>query len=161
MSETDLALVVVASLVGSFIKSVTGMGFPLVAIPFLSLFIGVEAAVVVISAPNVIANLLLNIDAREHRHETRDLPMLAVTSVVAAVIGTLVLVQAPEEPLLLGLALTIFVFVAQFLRSPEFRFEPATTRRWAPVAGSAAGFSQGAYFVVQGCGQIRKVAQSQ
>jgi uncharacterized membrane protein YfcA len=144
VTEAELVLVVAASLVGSFIKSVTGMGFPLVAIPFLTLFIGVENAVAVIAIPNAAANLLLNLDVREHRHETRDLPILVVASIVGAVIGTLVLLQAPEEPIVIGLAVTVFAFVIQRLRSPELRLEPSTTRRWAPAAGAAAGFSQGA-----------------
>lgn len=144
MTDADLLMVVLASLVGSFIKSVTGMGYPLVAIPFLTMFIGVESAVAIIAIPNTAANLLLNVDVRAHRHETRDLPVLVVWSVLGAVAGTFVLVGAPEEPLLLGLAATVFAFVVQRIRSPELHLEPALTRRWAPLAGTAAGFSQGA-----------------
>ncbi len=144
MSEAELIVVVVGSLVGSFIKSVTGMGYPLVAIPLLTLFIGVEEAVAIVAIPNVAANLLLNLGVRDHYRETRDLPVLALASIGGAVIGTLVLVAAPETPLLIGLALTVFIFVFQRLRRPELRLAPTTTRRWAPVAGGLAGFSQGA-----------------
>jgi len=144
MSEIDLIVVALASLVGSFVKSVTGMGFPLIAIPILTLFIGVETAVVVIAIPNVLANLLLNIGVRRERHQTRDLPVLVVTSIFGAVVGTLVLVEAPEEPLLFGLALSVFVFVVQRLRNPELSLTPEMTRRWAPLAGSLSGFSHGA-----------------
>jgi uncharacterized membrane protein YfcA len=140
----DLSLVVAASLVGAFVKSVTGMGYPLIAIPFLTLFMGVEDAVVIVSIPNTAANLLLNRGARASRSETRDLPVLAVASVVGAVFGTFLLIEAPEEPLVLGLAATVFVFVFQRLRSPDLRLAASTTRRWAPVAGSLAGVSQGA-----------------
>lgn len=144
MTGVDLALVVVASLVGSFVKSVTGMGYPLIAIPVLALFVDVETAVAVIAIPNTVANLLLNVDARAARHETRDLPVLIATSIVGAVIGTAVLVSAPEDPILLALAAAVFVFVVQRIRSPELHLTPATTRRWAPAAGSVAGFFQGA-----------------
>lgn len=144
MSESDLALVVVASLVGSFVKSVTGMGFPLIAIPILTFALGMETAVVVIAIPNAVANLLLNLHVRSERAQTRDLPVLVGTCLLASIAGTLVLVKAPEEPLLVGLALTIFVFVSERIRRPGLRLEPETTRRWAPVAGLLAGFSQGA-----------------
>lgn len=144
MSEIDLIVVAIASLIGSFVKSVTGMGFPLIAVPILSLFIGVESAVVVIAFPNVLANLLLNLAVRAERRHTRDLPSLVITSILGAVVGTFVLVEAPEEPLLLGLALCVFAFVVQRLRSPELSLDAATTRRWAPLAGSLAGFSHGA-----------------
>jgi len=144
MSETDLILIVIASLVGSFVKSVTGMGYPLVAIPFLSLFIGVETAVVVLVLPNVAANAVLNLQVRVARHETRDLPILAVASPVGAAVGTVLLVSVPERPLLLFLVATIVAFIVHHVRSPELRLQPATTRRWAPLAGATAGVMQGA-----------------
>lgn len=144
MTGGELLLIVVVTLAGSFIKSVTGMGYPLVAVPILSLVIDVETAVVVVSLPNTAANLALNLDARGSRDEARDLPVLVLTSIAFAVVGTLVLVEAPEKPLLLGLATTVLLFVVQFLRTPELQLAPATTRRWAPVAGAVSGFSQGA-----------------
>ena len=67
-----------------------------------------------------------------------------MTAVVGAIVGTLVLVRVPDEPLLLALAATIVVYVVQFVRSPSLTIEPATSHRWSPVAGSAAGFMQGA-----------------
>lgn len=144
MSGEDLLLVVAASLVGSFVKSVTGIGYPLIAIPILSLFIGVEDAVVVIAVPNTVANLLLNVHARHAAGETRDLPVLAATSILGALVGTALLVSVPEEPLLLTLAITIVVYVVQYLRRIQLTLDAATSHRWAPVAGSAAGVMQGA-----------------
>ncbi|MBJ18124.1 MAG: sulfite exporter TauE/SafE family protein [bacterium] len=144
MNENDLFIVAIASLVGSFVKSVTGMGYPLIAIPILALSVGLESAAVVIAIPNAFANLLLNVGVREERHRTRDLPVLVVTSILGAILGTLVLVEAPEEPLLIGLALTVFAFVIQRIRAPKLNLTEATTRRWAPWVGSLAGFSQGA-----------------
>lgn len=144
MSEVDLIIVALVSLGGSFVKAVTGMGFPLIAIPALTLIIGVESAVVVIALPNVIANALLNWGVREERKKTRDLPVLVTTSIVGAVIGTLVLVEAPEGPLLIGLAMTVLAFVIQRLRQPHLTLSPSVTRRGSPFVGIAAGFSQGA-----------------
>lgn len=144
MSETDLLVIAVASLVGSFVKSVTGMGYPLIAIPLLTLFLGIESAVVIIAVPNLVLNGLLNRGVREEHTRSRDLPVLLVTSILGAYLGTLVLVEAPEKPLLLGLALSVFIFVLQRLRNPELHLGTETTRRWAPVAGAFAGFSHGA-----------------
>ncbi len=143
MTETDLVVVVIASLLGSFVKSVTGMGYPQVAIPLLSFFIGVEAAVAVIALPNVVANTMLNLHVRHARHETRDLPVLALTSTAGAVLGTVLLVSVPARPLLIVLAATITAYLLQYLRRPELRLAPATTRRWAPLAGTTAGIMQG------------------
>lgn len=144
MPPADLALVALASLLGAFVKSVTGMGYPLIAIPALTLAIGIEAAVVVIAIPNAIANLLLNLDVRHERAGTRDLGVLVATMAIGAVGGTFVLIEAPERPLLIALALSIFAFVVQRARRPDLRLAPATTRRWAPGVGLVAGLAQGA-----------------
>lgn len=144
MTGAEIAVVLGASLVGAFVKSVTGMGYPLLAVPLIALVLGVEDAVVIVAAPNAAANFLLCWHAREGRHEARDLPVLVGTSFAGAFLGTFLLVSLPEEPLLLLLAATIVGFVISFLRSPELRLQPSTTHRWSPVVGAVAGTMQGA-----------------
>ncbi len=144
MSELDLVIVALVSLAGSFIKSVTGMGYPLIAIPALTFFIGVEAAVVVIAIPNAVLNAILCFDVRENLAETRDLPILALAAVLGGALGTFVLVEAPERPLLIFLASMVLVFVYQKWRQPELTLAPETTKKWAPVVGLASGFAHGA-----------------
>ncbi len=144
ISEIDLVIVAVVSLAGAFVKSVTGMGYPLIAVPILALAIGVESAVVLIAIPNAVLNALLGLGTRDERHATRDLPVLVLSTIVGGVLGTLVLVEAPERPLLIGLAVTVFVFVLARVRQPELALAPETTRRWSPFVGTLAGFSHGA-----------------
>ena len=144
LDATSLAIVVGASLLGSFVKAVTGMGYPLIAVPLLTLALGIEAAIAIVALPNLVANATLNYGVRAHRRDTRDLPMLVGAGVVGAVAGTFLLVELPEQPLLAALALTIFAFVIQRARNPELRLAAATTRRWSPLAGTLAGLSQGA-----------------
>ena len=144
MSELDLVIVALVSLAGSFIKSVTGMGYPLIAIPALTFFIGVEAAVVVIAIPNAVLNAILCFGVRENFAETRDLPILALAAVLGGALGTFVLVEAPERPLLIFLASMVLVFVYQKWRQPELTLAPETTKKWAPVVGLASGFAHGA-----------------
>ncbi|MFK7897746.1 MAG: sulfite exporter TauE/SafE family protein [Myxococcota bacterium] len=144
MSEGDLIVVAIASLIGALVKSVTGMGYPLIAIPILTLWIGVESAVAVIALPNVVANALLAYGVRHTRSETRDLPVLVVTSVLGAIAGTFLLVEAPEEPLLFGLAASVFVFVMQRFLRPNLDIPAEFSARWSPLAGLLAGISHGA-----------------
>ncbi len=144
MTGVEIAVVLGASLVGAFVKAVTGMGYPLIAVPLISLVLGVDDAVVLVAAPNITANALLCWEARDARHEVRDLPALLVSSVLGAVVGTALLVSLPEEPILLALVATIVAFVVSYLRTPELRLAEATTHRWAPVAGGLAGVMQGA-----------------
>ncbi|HAS12887.1 MAG TPA: hypothetical protein DCS55_20625 [Acidimicrobiaceae bacterium] len=144
MTGAEIAVVLGASLLGAFVKSVTGMGYPLLAVPLIALALGIEDAVVIVSGPNAVANFVLCWQARGGRSETRDLPVLVGTSFVGAFLGTFLLVTVPEDPLLVFLAATIVVFVVNYLRSPELRLQEATTHRWSPVVGSLAGVMQGA-----------------
>lgn len=144
MTLTQLLVVVVASATGAMVKSVTGMGYPVVTVPFVALVAGVEDAVLIVAIPNLAANLYMVWETRDARHETRDLPRLAIFGSIGAVIGTLALVRLPDEPLMLLLAATILAFVVLFIRDPHLRLSPATTRRWSPVAGFIAGAMQGA-----------------
>ncbi|MCB0958279.1 MAG: sulfite exporter TauE/SafE family protein [Acidimicrobiales bacterium] len=144
MTGAEIAVVLGASLLGAFVKAVTGMGYPVIAIPLITLVLGIEDAVVIVAAPNLAANLILCWGARAGRAESRDLPLLVGWGALGAVVGTFALVRVPEDPLLLVLAATVAMFVVTFLRSPELRFSPTTTHRWSPVVGGVAGLMQGA-----------------
>lgn len=144
MTGAEIAVVLGASLLGAFVKSVTGMGYPLLAVPLIALALGIEDAVVIVSGPNAVANFTLCWQARGGRGDTRDLPVLVGSAFVGAFLGTFLLVTVPEDPLLVLLAATIVVYVVSYLRSPDLRMPPETTRRWSPVVGSFAGVMQGA-----------------
>lgn len=134
----------VAVVVGSVVKAVTGMGLPLIVIPVAALFVDIEDAVVVIALPNLLANGVLAVREREHRSDTRDLPVLALTGVAGAVVGTIALVNLPEEPLVALLIAAIVVYVVTFLTTPDLRVGATTSARWSPAVGGIAGGFHGA-----------------
>lgn len=144
MTTGQLLVVVLASLAGATVKSVTGMGYPVLAVPLIAMVLGVEDAVVLVALPNLGANAYLWWESRDVRSQTRDLPRLVGFGVVGAVIGTLALVRLPEEPLLVVLALTIAVFVVNFTVRPDVAIDAATATRWSPVVGTVVGMLQGA-----------------
>lgn len=144
MTGAEIAVVLGASLLGAFVKSVTGMGYPLIAVPLITLALGIEDAVVIVAAPNLAANALLCFGARDGRHHARDLPVLVGCGFLGAFVGTYALVKVAEDPLLVALAATIVAFVVNFVRSPELRVDPRTSARWSPVVGGVAGVMQGA-----------------
>ncbi len=143
MSGTELAIVLVAVVIGAIAKAVTGMGLPLIAIPIASLFVDVNDAIVVIAFPNVLANAFLAGRERLSYRETRDLPMLAITGVIGAVVGTLLLVNIPEEPLVFAVIVAIVGYVVLFFAHPELRVGPARSKQLAPAVGGVAGVFQG------------------
>lgn len=144
MSGTELAIVLVAVIIGSVVKAVTGMGLPLIAIPIAALFVDLDDAVVTLALPNVVANGVLAFGEREHRTATRDLPVLAITGVVGAVIGAVAFVSLPERPLVVVLILAIVAYVVAFFAKPDLRTGAERSRRLAPAVGAVAGAFQGA-----------------
>ena len=144
MSTTELIVVGVASAVAMLAKSATGLGYPLVAIPMVAAVAGVETAVVVVTLPNAVANLLVGWRTRHARSETRDVLVLTVTSALGAAAGTFVLVSTPERPLLIVLAVAVLMFVIRSLWFGDIEVSPEIGRRAAPVVGVSAGIMQGA-----------------
>ncbi len=144
VTGAEIAIVLGASVLGAFVKSITGMGYPLIAVPIITLALGIEDAVVIVAFPNLVLNATLCLDARDGRSEARDLPALVGAGFLGAFVGTFALVNVPEDPLLILLALTIVAFVLNYLRDPGLRIAPETSRRWAPVVGGLAGVMQGA-----------------
>ena len=143
MSGAELGIVLVAVVIGSIAKAITGMGLPLIAIPIASLFVEVDTAIVVIAFPNVLANLVLATRERTSYHETRDLPVLAAAGVVGAILGTLLLVSIPETPLVVAVIVAIVGYIVVFFAHPDLRTTPARSKQLAPVVGGVAGLFQG------------------
>ncbi|NNE72167.1 MAG: sulfite exporter TauE/SafE family protein [Acidimicrobiales bacterium] len=144
MGAAEVTAVVLAVLLGGLIKSITGMGFPIVAIPVIAVVLSLEDAVAIIAIPNTIFNASLVFQARSAAPETRDLPRLAAYGIVGAVGGTLLLFSVPEAALLIPLIVMIWVYIISAQQNPTRQLTPAHTRRWAPAVGTAAGVAQGA-----------------
>jgi uncharacterized membrane protein YfcA len=144
MTGTELTIVLIAVIVGSVVKAVTGMGLPIIAIPIAALFVDLDDAVVTIAFPNLLANGVLSFRERSHVRETRDLPVLAVASVIGAVIGAIAFVSLPEEPLVILLIIAILGYVITFFFKPDLQIGPERSRRLAPAVGGVAGVFQGA-----------------
>ena len=144
MDGTELAIVLAAVVLGSVVKAVTGMGLPIIAIPVAATFVDLETAVVVLALPNALANGVLALGEREHLRETRDLPVLAVTGVVGAIVGAVAFVRLPPEPLVAVLVSSIVIYVVAFFVAPDLRTGPERSRRLAPAVGFVAGAFQGA-----------------
>ena len=143
MTGGELIIVLAAVVVGAVIKSVTGMGLPIIVVPIATLFVDLADAVVVIAVPNLAANAALLWRERHHLDQTRDLPTLLATGIVGGVLGALAFVNLPEEPLLVLLVAAIALYLGRSLLQPDARLAPATTARWAPAVGTVAGLFQG------------------
>lgn len=140
----SLGIISLGLAVGAFVKGLTGMGLPLVAVPFMAGFLGVEHAIVVMQIPGLVSNIWL---VTRNRNEMRDLSLrydLIVPAAVMTVAGVWFLDTANDRVTILLLAGVVAVFLALMIVSPSFRLDGPIGRVVTPVASMAGGFVQGA-----------------
>ncbi|MFA9444876.1 sulfite exporter TauE/SafE family protein [Egicoccus sp. AB-alg6-2] len=144
MSGGALAVVIVAVVIGSITKGVTGSGLPTVAIPVMAGFIGVEAAVVLMAFPTVVTNSWLLWEHRGHARNARHLKRMLVAGAAGSVAGVWLLTTLPGNVLSLALAVVIFGYAALKLWRPEVALPERAARLLSPPVGFAGGVAQGA-----------------
>jgi uncharacterized membrane protein YfcA len=128
-----------------FVKSVVGFGGPLLAIPMLAPFIGVEHAVVVVSLGNIVANLMLVWATR--RSARTIAPLLARVvgaGVIGVGIGTYLLTILDDRILSVALAITVLVYIVLVLARPELHLTRRQGLKAAAPVGVVGGFIHGA-----------------
>ncbi len=144
VSIQSIAIIFFAILAGGLAKGVTGFGLPLVAVPVLASFLGVERAVVIMVLPGFVSNVALMWEHRRKAGEARGVGPFLAAGVVGAVGGTWVLKALSPEVLALVLAGWVGLYLLTRLTHPDFRVGPKVARPLAPVIGFLAGCSQGA-----------------
>lgn len=140
----DLLVIVSAIALGAFVKGATGSGLPMIAIPVMATFLGVERAVVLMAIPGVVSNTWLLWVHRRRLPDTRDLPTLIGAGVLGAVAGTWLLKALDPRLLSLVLSGVIVGYVVVFVSRPGFRLRPGLTRYLSAPVGGVAGALQGA-----------------
>ena len=144
MSYEALAIVIAAIAVGSFFKGATGIGLPIIAIPALAAFLGVQLAVVVSTIPTFVSNVWI---IWRYRHMASGIPHLPISLVAAAagtVAGAFVLAALTDDALLWVLIVWIAAYLLNLALNPNFRLEGRMAKYLSPVLAAFAGVSQGA-----------------
>lgn len=140
----ELVVVLVATAIAYFIKSITGMGGPLLAIPIIAASTSVEHAVVVVSFANLVANGWLIWEHRASGSSIRWLLVpLLVTGTIGTVIGTWLLTELDDRILSIVLAIVVVGYIVRYLTSPEVALAESTGRRLAGPVGLAGGLMTG------------------
>ena len=144
ISGDAIAVILLALAVGSFVKGITGLGLPLIAIPFLASFFGVERAVVIMVIPGIVTNAWLLWAYRRHATAIRSLPTVLLTGTAGMVAGTWILSRVSGHILSLVLAFGLGAYLLILFLNPRFSLSAVATRYVAPAAGFAGGVLQGA-----------------
>lgn len=140
---TEILVIVVAMAFGAFLKGVTGSGLPVVAIPTMAVFLGVEHAVVVMAIPGVVTNAWMLWRYRHHLSAARHVPLMIATGTIGAVLGTTALKVLDPRWLSLGLAAVIVLYLAVRVAHPGFGIPARVSSFTSPSVGLAAGVLQG------------------
>jgi len=143
MSSIDLLVSGIAVIAGALVKSVTGMGLPLIALPIISLFVTPETGIAVLAIPAIVQNVGIVSTNWHARHDTRGLVSFCIAGGVGVVIGTLSLGAVPEQVTLIALNATVIAWLYQRLRNPDHRVPERHETKMSPLAGIIAGVFQG------------------
>jgi len=146
MNPADLLTIAAALGAGAFTKGVTGMGLPLVSLPFLVWFLGLPHALCVLVVPILVTNAwqVWRFRASAAAHRLNFLRIAIFASFIGMAAGTYALTAVDERLLVLALAGVIFAYVGLRLLRPDFVLGPQTAARIACPVGFAAGALQGA-----------------
>lgn len=140
--ELGLILGVVAF--AFLVKAVVGFGGPLLAVPMLAPFIGVEHAVVVLSIGNVVANLMLLWDNRRSAASIRPVLVRVVgAGVLGVALGSYLLTALDDRLLSAALALSVLAYIVVALTKPDLQLSRDRSRRIAIPVGLAGGVLHG------------------
>jgi uncharacterized protein len=144
MSFQALLAMALALGVGGLVKGATGMGLPIVALPILASFLGVQHAVAVMCFPLLITNLWQVWRYRADMWSAEFLPRLLAGGAIGIALGTALIAVLPERTLSLTLASCVFAYVGLRLSSPQFTLSSSLGKTIAAPIGIAAGTLQGA-----------------
>jgi hypothetical protein len=145
----DLQSIIIMTLAlaaGAVVKGATGMGLPLVALPVLTAFFGLQHAVGLMTIPIIVTNVwqVWRFRAEAGTPRLAFMPWFLVAGAIGIGIGTWALTALPERILVLSLGIILLVYVALRLMAPHWSMSLILARRLGPLAGMGGGILQGA-----------------
>lgn len=139
----DILFTVFVILFGAtLIKAVLGFGESLVAIPLLTLVIGLQVAAPLISIIVALVTVMMMIRNWQNI-DVRVIWKLTVAAVIGVLIGTWALNAIPERPITIGLGIILILLGLYYLRRPKIT--PLVGTRWTIFFGLLSGMFGGAY----------------
>ena len=119
-----------------FLRGITGFGSGLIAIPLLAHFLPLTFVVPLVLVLDFVASIVLS----RHTHlQVRwdEIRFLLPTSIVGIIIGTIMLVSLPREPLLVSLGLFVIFFGLRYVFNVHS--EQPISRWWSIPTGLSGG----------------------
>lgn len=130
--------------IGGILKGATGAGTPVLAVPVMAMFFGVDVAVVTMLIPNLVNNFWQGWQYRDSVMPRRFMVVFVVAGMVGVVIGTWLLVSLSPTILMLMVAFGVFSYIAFRLARPEWQVPERLHQVLATPVGVMSGVLQGA-----------------
>jgi uncharacterized membrane protein YfcA len=144
LSWEEILVICAALALGGLMKGITGVGLPLITVPVMAGFLGVERAVVTMVIPSAVLNLYQVWTHRQEYPSVPEVPRLLVMGAVGAVFGATLLHLASERALATGLAAWLVAYIILRALHPAFSLSLAARMRWSPLVGLGSGALQAA-----------------
>ena len=141
----DALLIMLAAVVfGAFVKAVTGLGVPPIAIPVFAAFLGIRGAVVTMAVPVLVTNLQLAWRYRRHHAELPNLRLMVVAGILGSVVGAWILDLVPEPVLTAAVGLIVLAYLGLLARRSTGSLAARPARLLSGPVAFLAGGLQGA-----------------
>ena len=133
-----------AAVISGFIQGALGFGFPFIATPMVAMVVDMRTAVITVLLPTLATVAITLVTSGPLGPVMKRFWMMPVYATLGALCGTWLFVSAPDAPYQLVLALIIIVYLnLDRITRGEWPFLQRHERAFAPVAGLAAGLSEG------------------
>jgi len=136
VSPEQIAASAAILVVAYFIRGITGFGSGLISVPLLALFMPLTFVVPVILLLDFTASIVIGGVNRQHVR-WREVLILIVPSVIGVVIGTHLLVNLAQAPMLIALAIFVFLFALKSLLN--IHSDKPISQAWAVPAALTGG----------------------
>ena len=139
----ELVVVFGSLMVGGILKGATGAGAPILAIPALAAFHDVRFAIVIMTVPNLITNLMQVWQHRQHHLRPDFLVPFLIAASAGVTFGTWVLASLDSRTLSLFVAVAVLLYLALRLLRSNWQLDMVHARWLAAPFGFASGVIQG------------------
>ncbi|MCH1428920.1 MAG: sulfite exporter TauE/SafE family protein [Alphaproteobacteria bacterium] len=136
-----IASIMLALVLSGSVKGVFGIGFPVVAMAILPLFITPISAITVIALPIVVTNIQQLFSEKEWRHIIIKYRYMALFMLLASFLSSQILTQISVDLItaIIGFALALFAIYSLF----NFTLPITTHSVWQIIAGASSGLLSG------------------
>lgn len=138
----QLASAAVILLTAYFIRGITGFGSGLISVPLLALFLPLKFVVPLVLLLDFTASIMIG-GFNFKRVKWGEIGVLIPFGIIGVIVGTNLLVNLPPEPMLIALAVFVFIFALRNLLN--IHGEKPASRGWA-VPAALTGGTVGALF---------------